>query len=97
MSRRKRDKSRVEIFQFTGSPELVKKLQAIDHAIDADEVARLLGVSKKHVYKQAARGAIPSFRFGAAVRFDPGAVAQWLRNRMAPQTVGTAAESRIAV
>jgi excisionase family DNA binding protein len=97
MSRRRRNESKAEIFQFAGSPELIKKLQAIDHALDADEVARLLRVSKKHVYKQAAKGAIPSFRFGAAVRFDPGAVAQWLRHRMSPQSVGVAGEAKIAV
>ncbi len=97
MSRRRRNEPKAETFKFAGSPELVRKLQAIDHALDAAEVARLLGVSKKHVYKQAAKGAIPSFRFGAAVRFDPGALAQWLRNKMSPQSVASASEARIAV
>lgn len=40
MRRRKRNEPKAESFQFAGSLELVKKLQAIDHAIDADEVAR---------------------------------------------------------
>jgi excisionase family DNA binding protein len=97
MSRRRRHEVAAEIFEFTGSPELVRKLQAIDHALDVDEVARLLGVSKKHVYKQAAKGAIPSFRFGAAVRFDPGALAQWLRHKMSPQSVASPSQTKIAV
>lgn len=97
MSRRRRNEPKAGSFEFTGSPELVRKLQAIDHAMDADEVARLLGVSTKHVYKQAAKGTIPSFRFGAAVRFDPGALAQWLRHKMSPQSVASAGETRIAV
>jgi excisionase family DNA binding protein len=97
MSRRRRNELKPEIFQIVGPLELIARLQAMDHALDAEEVARLLRVSKKHVYKQAARGAIPSFRFGAAVRFDPGAVAQWLRQKMSPQSVGTAAQVKVAV
>jgi hypothetical protein len=35
---------------------------------------------KVTVFKQAAAGRIPSFRVGTCVRFDPRAVAQWLRS-----------------
>jgi hypothetical protein len=31
------------------------------------------------IFKQAAAGRIPSFCVGTCVRFDPRAVAQWLR------------------
>lgn len=43
------------------------------------ELCELLGVDDKHVYRMAARGALPSFHVGSAVRFDPQEVAKWLR------------------
>jgi excisionase family DNA binding protein len=38
----------------------------------------MLGLSKITIYKLAAKGSIPSFRIGTAVRFDCRAVARWL-------------------
>ena len=43
------------------------------------ELAELLAVSRVTVFKQAAAGRIPCFRIGTCVRFDPRAVATWLR------------------
>jgi excisionase family DNA binding protein len=49
-------------------------------ALTAEELAKFLSVSKVTIFKQAAAGRIPSFRVGTCVRFDPRAVAQWLRS-----------------
>ena len=46
------------------------------------ELTELLGVDDKHIYRMAARGQLPSFRVGGAVRFDPHEVANWLLSRL---------------
>ena len=49
------------------------------HALTAKTLAQLLRVSQVTIYKLAKAHKLPSFRVGTAVRFDPRAVAQWLR------------------
>ena len=58
---------------------LADQIEAIGHAIHADELAPLLGVSLPQLYKLAKK-TIPSFHIKTSVRFDPRSVAQWLRN-----------------
>jgi excisionase family DNA binding protein len=60
---------------------LAEQIERIGRALTADELAKLLSVSKVTIFKQAAAGKIPSFRVGACVRFDPRAVANWLRSQ----------------
>ncbi|CAN5750817.1 hypothetical protein BH10ACI4_BH10ACI4_16990 [soil metagenome] len=47
----------------------------------AEELADLLSLSRKHIYKLAKQQRMPSIRMGGAIRFDPEAVANWLENR----------------
>ncbi len=61
---------------------LPKRIEGIKRAITAGEVAEFLAVSAITVYKMAKAGRLPSFRVGTAVRFDPCAVAEWLRRAM---------------
>jgi excisionase family DNA binding protein len=61
------------------SCSLPQRIEGIKHAITASEVAALLAVSPITVYKMAKAGKMPSFRIGTAVRFDPSAIAEWLR------------------
>jgi excisionase family DNA binding protein len=58
---------------------LAERIEAIEGAMTAEKLAKLLGVSKITIFKQAKAGRIPSFRIGTCVRFDPRAVAKWLR------------------
>jgi excisionase family DNA binding protein len=58
---------------------LPQRIEGIKRAITAGELAALLAVSPITIYKMAKAGRMPSFRVGTAVRFDPRAVAQWLR------------------
>jgi excisionase family DNA binding protein len=60
---------------------LIEKLEARSGAMKVTELCELLGVDDKHVYRMAARGSLPSFRVGGAVRFDPQEVAKWLRSK----------------
>jgi excisionase family DNA binding protein len=59
---------------------IVEQLEGFGRALTAEELAKLLSVSRVTIFKQAAAGRIPSFRVGTCVRFDPRAVANWLRN-----------------
>jgi excisionase family DNA binding protein len=58
---------------------LPDKIERIDRALTAAELAEMLTVSRITIFKQAKAGRIPSFRIGTCVRFDPRSVAQWLR------------------
>src|ERR1700682_5961926 len=58
-----------------GSTELASRVAAKPHAIKAQDVAQLLGVTRQHIYKLAAKGLIPPFRVGTAGRLTRR---QWL-------------------
>jgi excisionase family DNA binding protein len=60
---------------------LVEQIERMNHALTADDVAKLLSVSRITIFKQAKAGRIPSFRIGTCVRFDPKIVADWLRKQ----------------
>jgi len=51
------------------------------------DVAELVNVSERQVYKLVAEHRIPCFKIGGSIRFDPLAVALWLRMKMAPASV----------
>ena len=60
-------------------PTLADRVERIERALTAKELAQLLSVSEVTIFKQAKAGRIPSFRIGTCVRFDPRALADWLR------------------
>jgi len=59
---------------------IADQIEKIGRALTAEDLAKLLSVSRVTIFKQAATGRIPSFRVGTCVRFDPRAVANWLRS-----------------
>jgi excisionase family DNA binding protein len=59
---------------------LADQIRTIGRAMTAKELAKFLNVSPITVFKQAKAGRIPSFRIGTCVRFDPQAVARWLKS-----------------
>lgn len=61
---------------------LAELLRGRPRALRAGEVASLLGVSERLVYKLASDRRIPAFRVGCALRFDPGALSSWLLHQM---------------
>jgi len=63
-------------------------------ALTVSDVASLLNISARQVYKLAAEGRIPRFRVGGSVRFDPSAFASWLRQRIGPASVQDARARR---
>jgi len=58
---------------------IADQIERTGHALTAEDLAKLLCVSKLTVYKLAKAGRIPAFRIGTCLRFDPRAVATWLR------------------
>ncbi len=61
---------------------LADSLHGKARALTVGDVATLLNVSERQVYKLAAERHIPSFRIGGSIRFDPVAIANWLRQKM---------------
>lgn len=65
--------------QKAGTLTLAERIERVGRALNAEELSGFLNVSKITIFKQAKAGRIPSFRIGTCVRFDPKAVAKWLR------------------
>ena len=63
------------------SLNLIQELESRHGAMKVSDLTELLGVDDKHIYRMAARGRLPSFHVGSAVRFDPQEVANWLRSK----------------
>ena len=61
---------------------LADSLEKRTTALTVSEVATLLSISERQVYKLAAQNRIPSFKVGGSARFDPSTVAHWIRQRM---------------
>jgi excisionase family DNA binding protein len=65
---------------LAGSPlSLADRIERFGHALNARQLAAFLAVSTIVIYKLAKSNRIPSFRIGTCVRFDPKAIAAWLR------------------
>lgn len=60
---------------------LADRIERTARALTADELSKILTVSRIPIFKQAKAGRIPSFRIGTCVRFDPRAIANWLRGQ----------------
>ena len=67
-----------------GLPDLVQERL---RALTVRELATLLHVSERLIYRMAADATIPSFRVCGSVRFDPNATAAWLRRSMTSPAV----------
>lgn len=79
-----------------GMAKVVQMLESKECALKAGELAKLLGVTRQHIYKMAAAGSLPSFCVGSAVRFDPKQVAEWLKKTM-PLPIPPARVHKLAV
>ena len=69
------------------SLNLIQELESRHGAMKVADLTGRLGVDDKHIYRMAARGQLPSFRVGGAIRFDPQEVAKWLRLKYGPEDV----------
>jgi excisionase family DNA binding protein len=68
--------------QSDSEPEsLASLVRRRRRAWTAEELAEVLSLSRKHIYKLAKKGRMPSLRIGGAIRFDPHATAAWLESK----------------
>ena len=68
---------------------LVEELRARRKALTVEELAELLGIAVRTLYKEVEDGHIPFFRVRTSIRFDAHQVAEWLEAKMPPQSVRT--------
>jgi excisionase family DNA binding protein len=61
--------------------DLASRIESRKSAWTAEDVALLLEMSPKTLYKMAKSGNIPAIRIGGMIRFDPVLTAEWLRAR----------------
>jgi excisionase family DNA binding protein len=66
---------------------LVDHIRGKPRALTVRELAAVLNVSERQIYKLAAEHRIPGFKIGGSLRFDPVAIALWLREKMASADV----------
>lgn len=60
---------------------LAEIVEGKKEALRVAEVARILDVSIKKIYRMAAKGQIPSLKVSCSIRFDPHDIAAWLRSQ----------------
>ena len=60
---------------------LAEIIEGKKEALKPEEVAQILGVSLKQIYRLAKKGQLPSLKVASSVRFDPHDVATWIRTR----------------
>jgi excisionase family DNA binding protein len=58
---------------------IIKKLEHGDRNLIVREVAEIFRVTNGTVYRLARKHAIPSFKFGGTILFNPQRLAQWMR------------------
>jgi excisionase family DNA binding protein len=58
-----------------------KLLRSAKGALTAKQLAEVLNISPKTVFKLANAGRIPSFRVGTSVRFDAQLIVEWMRRK----------------
>ena len=61
---------------------MLEELKAKRSAITVKELAGVLNLSSREIYRLAATNQIPHFRIGASVRFEPKMISAWLEARM---------------
>ena len=76
--------------------DLADSLEQRTTALAVSDVAELLNISERQVYKLASDGSLPSFRIGGSVRFNPSAMAAWLRatEKFGPSSVDAKGQAR---
>ena len=70
--------------------QIIETLENRKDAVKVSELAKLLSVTPKHIYKTWAAGRIPgAFRVNRALRFDPQILAEWLKKELMPDAAAS--------
>lgn len=73
-----------EFSRSSASIALTDCLDGKRQALVVTDIAELLRISERQVYKLVAAHRIPCFKIGGSIRFDPSAISVWLRDKMSP-------------
>ena len=70
---------------------LAEIVESKKEALRVAEIARILDVSIKKIYRMAANSQIPCLKISNSIRFDPQEIAVWLRSQSTtnPVSVGS--------
>jgi excisionase family DNA binding protein len=68
---------------------LIEQLRSKKRALTVEELAGLLCVAIRTLYKEVEDDHIPFFRVRTSIRFDPHRVADWLEMKMPPRSIST--------
>ena len=74
---------------------LIEQLRSKKKALTVEELAGLLCVAVRTLYKEVEDDHIPFFRVRTSIRFDPHQVADWLEMKMPAHSVRTQRISEI--
>lgn len=66
---------------------LVEQLRSRKKALTVEELAGLLCIGARTLYKEVEDDHIPFFRVRSSIRFDPHQIAEWLETKMPAQSV----------
>jgi predicted DNA-binding transcriptional regulator AlpA len=65
-------------------PTLADQIEKTGRALRATDLASLLSIPTKTIYRRTQAGQIPCIHIGACVRYDPFVIARWLRGDWKP-------------
>ncbi len=68
---------------------LAEQLRSKKKALTVEELADLLGIALRTLYKEVEDDHIPFFRVRTSIRFDPHQVADWLEMKMPPRSISS--------
>ncbi len=68
---------------------LAEIVEGKKEALRVSEVAQILDVSIKKIYRMAAKGQIPSLKISSSIRFDPHDIAAWMRSQSSTNPIST--------
>ena len=66
---------------------LAEIVESKKEALRVAEVAKILDLSVKQIYRLAAKGQIPFLKISSSIRFDPHDIAAWLRSQSSTNPV----------
>jgi excisionase family DNA binding protein len=76
---------------------LIEQLRSKKKALTVEELAGLLCVAVRTLYKEVEDDHSPFFRVRTSIRFDPHQVADWLEMKMPPHAIRVARHPEASV
>lgn len=62
--------------------KVIADIESSKRALTVRDLAEILSLSEKVLYRLIRQGKLPALRVGTSVRLDPAATAKWIRARV---------------